>query len=72
MTHVDTTVAETVYSTVVDITVAETVYSTVIDTTVGKTVYSTVVDITVASNRSRNCLFDSCNCLKANGTNGPR
>ena len=67
MTVVDINVVKTVYSTVVDITVAETVYSAVVDTTVRKTVNSTVVDITVVSNRSRNCLFDSCNCLKPNG-----
>ena len=71
-TVADTTVAKTVYSTLVDITVVETVYSTLVDTTVAKTVYLTVADITVASNRSRNCLFDSRNCVKPNGTNGPR
>ena len=65
-------VTESNCGTVVDVTVAKTVYSIVVDVTVAKTVYSAVVDTTVANNRSRNCLFDSCNCLKPNGTNGPR
>ena len=71
-TVIDVTVAKTVYSIVVHATVAKTAYSKVVDGTVAKTVYSTAADTTVASNRSRNCLFDKCNCLKPNETNGPR
>ena len=72
LTVVNGTVTKTVYSTVVDATVTKTAYSKVVDATVAKTVYSTAAGTTVASNRSRNCLFDSCNCLKPNETNGPR
>ena len=71
-TVVDITVTKTVYSIVADAAVAKNVYLTVVNGTVTKTVYSTTAGTTVASNRSRNCLFDSCNCLKPNETNGPR